>query len=67
VVDDKAGVAECTADGRNELVDGIGRRTEEVEIAGLSTNVASGDQGRAAGKCEALRFVKTGDDLGDRS
>jgi hypothetical protein len=64
-VDDKTGFAEGTVDGRNEPVDSFRRRTEEVEIAGLSMNVAAGDQGGAAGECEAFRFLKTGDDLGD--
>ena len=49
----------------NEPLDDIGRGTEEVEVAGLSTNVASRDQCGAAGECEAFRFLKTGDDLGD--
>ncbi len=65
VADGETGFAEGTVDGRNEPVDGVGRRTEEVEVARLTTNVASSDQGGAAGKCEALRFLKTGDDLGD--
>jgi hypothetical protein len=64
-VDDETGLAEGTVDRWYEPVDGVGRWTEEVEVAGLTTNVASSDQGGAAGKCEALRFVKTGDDLGD--
>ncbi len=52
VVDDETGFAEGTVDGWNEPLNDIGRGTEEVEVAGLSTNVASGDQGGAAGECE---------------
>jgi len=62
---DETGFAEGTVGGRNEPVDGIGRGTKEVEVAGLSTNVASGDQSGAAGEREAFGFLETGDDLGD--
>jgi hypothetical protein len=65
VVDDEASIAEGAVDSRDKPIDGIRRQPEEIQVARLPANVASGDQRGAAGECEAFRFLEACDDLSD--
>ena len=65
VVDDETGVAKRPVDSGDEPVDRSCTEAEEVEIAGLTFDVAAGDQRGPAGEREAFGFLQVGDDLGD--
>jgi hypothetical protein len=47
---------------RSRPVDRSAGQAEEVEVAGLSLNIAAGNQCRSAGECEVFRFLQAGDD-----
>ena len=64
-VDGEAGCAESSVDGGDKPVNGLRSEAEEVQVAGLSLNVAAGDEGGAAGKREFARLLEAGDDPRD--
>jgi hypothetical protein len=42
--------SKCAIDGGNQLIDSVGGRSEEVEIAGLTLDVTANDHRAATGK-----------------
>ena len=65
VTDDETCGAQGATDSWKQLVDGIAGEAEEVEVAGLPSNVTPRDQRGAARERETLRFVQAGDELGN--
>lgn len=58
-----AGSLKRSIDGRNELIDCLGGQSEEVEITGLTLDIASDDQRATAGESEVACLIQAGDDL----
>ena len=65
VPDDEPCRAQGATDGRRQPVDGVTAEAEEVEVAGLPSNVPPRDQRGAAGERKPVRFVESRDDLRD--